>query len=102
MFLNIRQLETLAGKVEEYEQLLEDLSLRVEGEDQYMIRRALDQVRFNGSSTPIADTNLGTVLQRRRSVGRGQTSGEGESVSRKSWRRKSISPCRLYRVPRPH
>ena len=40
----LRQLDDLAGKVEEYERLLQDISSRVGGWDHEMIRRALDRV----------------------------------------------------------
>lgn len=39
-----RQLGSLVGRVEEYEQLLEELSLRAGLEDQALIRRTLDRV----------------------------------------------------------
>lgn len=40
-----RQLGNLATRVEEYEQLLEDLSLRAGVQDQTLIRRTLDRVK---------------------------------------------------------
>lgn len=40
-----RQLGSLAGRVEEYEQLLEELSLRAGAQDQALIRRTLDRVK---------------------------------------------------------
>ena len=40
-----RQLGSLANRVEEYEQLLEELSLRAGVQDQALIRRTLDRVK---------------------------------------------------------
>lgn len=45
MLLSHRQLGSLAGRVENYERLLEDLSLRAGDHDQQLIRKALDQVQ---------------------------------------------------------
>lgn len=42
--MKLRQLGSLASRVEDYEQLLEELSLRAAGPDQDLIRRALDKV----------------------------------------------------------
>ena len=41
---DLRQLGNLTGRLEEYEQLLEELSLRVGVQDQALIRRTLDRV----------------------------------------------------------
>ena len=41
-----RQLGSLAGRIEEYEQLLEELSLRAGVQDQVLIRRTLDRVKY--------------------------------------------------------
>ncbi len=40
-----RQLGSLAGRVEEYAELLEELSLRAGAQDQALIRRTLDRVK---------------------------------------------------------
>lgn len=40
-----RQLGSLARRVEDYERLLEDLSLRVGAQDQELIRKTMDNVR---------------------------------------------------------
>ena len=54
-----RQLGSLARKVEDYEQLLEDLSLRAAPQDQDLIRTILDNVCLNsGSSLPHANNSL--------------------------------------------
>ena len=41
-----RQLGSLASRLEEYEQLLEELSLRAGDQDKAMIRKALDKVPY--------------------------------------------------------
>lgn len=47
MLMSLRQLGSLAGRVEEYERLLKDLSLRAGLQDQDSIRKALDKVNSN-------------------------------------------------------
>ena len=44
MLMTCRQLGSLAGRVEEYEKLLRELSLRAGEHDQEMIQKALDMV----------------------------------------------------------
>lgn len=41
-----RELGNLAGRLEDYEQLLEGLSLRVGDEDRTLIRKTLDRVEW--------------------------------------------------------
>ena len=52
-----RQLGSQASRLEEYEQLLEELSLRAGAQDQALIRRTLDRVNgLDGMGSTPADT----------------------------------------------
>ena len=50
---SFRQLGNLTGKVEEYERLLRDLSLRVGGQDRDLIRKVVDKVNFPETRSPV-------------------------------------------------
>ncbi len=65
--MKLRQLGSLASRVEDYEQLLEELSLRAAGPDQDLIRKALDRVHWMLSLRTLTLTpTTGIIFVRRR------------------------------------
>ncbi len=81
-----RQLGSLAGKLGEYEQLLEELSLRAGVQDRALIRRTLDRVKYLDyiRSTP-ADCSRSyrprTLMNQQLTVAKGQMGTESRPES---------------------